>query len=521
MVRDSAPLFISFLTVQWWIMSVAHLPESSYFRPLVSLELLRNLGFVQLVAMLLAVGLLIWRRAHGWRWADMDNGERWRPWLLLIVVILAWTYTTYDYNLYFDQAHNWDRLLLLVLAAAVVWRPVFLLPFVLLVTALATQFNYPLGGYSVAEQFVLVRILILFFAALVLRAVTARPVGRVFAFLLLTLVASSYWWPGLGKLRLLWFTHGHINLLLPAAYSSGWLAFLSPESIASIVQFLANLNPLMVAFTLFAECGAILFLWRRSFAMLLLASWIVLHVGIVAISGIFFWKWILLDLGLLWLLSRSNQEHLFPVFDRSYLLLSVVLIGAGRFWYEPVNLSWYDTPINYAYRFEAIGESERIYRLPPRFFTPYEYQFSLGNFGYLVQEPRLPIVYGAIWDRDVAADLLAVKAATDLFQFEAVHGHVRSDMNRAARFEAFMQQSVGALNAHGAKRSWFMPLQAPSQLLSFPYYAAFDAGEPIVQVNVHQITSLFDGEQYLEVRDELVREIKITPTVAMEPEAPR
>jgi hypothetical protein len=518
---DVVPLFVLFLVCQWWIMSVGHLPESSYVRPLIALELFRNLGLLQFTLLALGAALLIWKKALAWRYKDIVHGERWRPWLLLIVSMLAWTYVTYDYNLYYNQGHDWDRILLLVLAVAAVWRPVLLLPFVLLVTALATQFNYPIGGYSVAEQFVLVRILILFFAALLLQSVTAWPVSKGFVFLLLTLVASSYWWPGLGKLRLLWFTHGHVHLILPAAYSSGWLAFWNPESITSIVQFLATLNPFMVAFTLVAECGAIFFLWRRSFALLLLMIWIAFHLGVVALSGIFFWKWIMLNLGLLWLLWRSSPGQLSPVFGRKYFLLSVVLIGASHFWYGPMNLSWYDTPANYAYRLEATGKSGKTYQLAPRFFAPYEYQFSLSGFGYLVSEPRLGIVYGAIWERDVADELLAVETASDFFQLERERGRVRLDTRRAARFEQFIQRSVGNLNVRGTKQAWFTLLPAPSQLLSFPYNVEFPSQDQIIRVNVHQVTSLFNGEQYLEIRDEIVREIEVPPRIAPYPEANR
>jgi hypothetical protein len=515
--RDVTPLFILFLACQWWIMSVGHLPQTSYFRPLIALELLRNPGLIQFTLLLLVAGLLIWKRALALRYTDIVQGERWRHLLLLIVSILAWIYVTYDYNRYYDQGHDWDRILVLVLAAAAVWRPVFLLPFILLVTALATQFDYPIGGYSVAEQFVLVRILILFFAALLLQSLTRKPVSKTFVFLLLTLVASSYWWPGLGKLRLLWFTHGHIHLLLPAAYSSGWLAFWPPESIAAIVQFLARLNPLMVVFTLFAECGAILLLWRRSFALLLLVVWIAFHLGVVAVSGIFFWKWILLNLGLLWVLWRPSPDLLSPVFRREYFLLSVVLIGASHFWYDPMNLSWYDTPVNYAYRLEATGKSGQTYQLPPRFFAPYEYQFSLGSFGYLVSEPRLGIVYGAIWERDVADKLLAVRTAAELFQLERERGRVRSDPRRAVRFEKFIQKSVSNLNARRT-RPWFRLLPAPSQLLSFPYNVDFASQDPIIRVDVHQVTSLFNGEQYLEIRDEIVQEIEVPSRIVPEPD---
>src|SRR5690606_34266357 len=152
----------------------------------------------------------------------------------------------------------------------------------------------------------------------------------------------------------------------------------------------------IVGFTLLVECGSLFFLWRRPYALALLWGWVALHVGIVAVSGIFFWQWILVNLGLFFLLWRDRNERLFPVFKREYFLLSLLLIGGRRIWYDAVNLSWYETRVSYTYRVEAIGESGKTYQLPPRFFSPYEYQFSLAGFGYLVQEPRLDVLYGAI-----------------------------------------------------------------------------------------------------------------------------
>lgn len=511
---DAAPLFVLFLALQGWILSVGRLAEASYFRPFITLELFRSPTLFQLILLLVVVGLLVWKRAATWRWTDLDRGEQWRPWILLIVAILTWSYATYDYNLYYSQGHVADRIFLVLLASAAIWRPAFLLPFVFLVTALATQFNYPIGGYSVTEQFMLVRILILFFAALLWSSLTARPVTTLFGFLLLTLVASSYWWSGLGKLRLLWFTHRHVYLLLPAAYSSGWLAFLQPESIEGVVNGLSRLDPLMVAFTLFAECGAILFLWRRRFALLLLSSWIVLHVGIIFLSGIFFWKWILVDLGLFVLLWRSKLGKNRLVFGREHFLLSIVLIGLGRFWYQAVNLSWYDVPVNYAYRVEATGESGQTYPLPPRFFAPYEYQFSLASFGYLVEQPRLTIVYGATWDRTVAKELLGAEEAIDLFEVERKHGMVRLDKAQIALLEQFIQRSLSNLNAGAGRAAWYTRLQPPSQLLSFPYNPSFTGQEPITHVDIHQVTSWWNGENYLEVRDQIVHRIDIPPHAA-------
>ena len=94
--------------------------------------------------------------------------------VILVTAILAWTFSTYDVNLYLGREHHADRVLLLVLGALVWRRPVFVLPFVLLVVAVVNQFFFPIGGYSTAEQFALVRVLIVFLATFLLQLLTGR-----------------------------------------------------------------------------------------------------------------------------------------------------------------------------------------------------------------------------------------------------------------------------------------------------------------------------------------------------------
>ncbi len=58
--------------------------------------------------------------------------------------IAALALTAYPYNAYFDHAHLVDRLLLVALWAALIWRPVFAPPFAVVASAIGGQFQVPL-----------------------------------------------------------------------------------------------------------------------------------------------------------------------------------------------------------------------------------------------------------------------------------------------------------------------------------------------------------------------------------------
>ena len=140
-----------------------------------------------------------------------------------MVLLLAWTYSTYDFNLYLDRGHAFDRILLVGLAACVVWRPVFIFPFVLHSSAMARQFVQPIDGYSLAEQLLLARILMLALGQFLLASLAQRSCLGGFVLLLCCLIAAPYWASGIAKRLHHWLWEDEIHLLLPATYANGWL----------------------------------------------------------------------------------------------------------------------------------------------------------------------------------------------------------------------------------------------------------------------------------------------------------
>lgn len=114
---------------------------------------------------------------------------------------VACAYSTYDFNLYLDQAHYIDRFLLLVLGALAFLHPAFIPLLVVEAFILLFQFDHPLGSYTLTDKRIVLVGLILFSVWLYL-AVIRRPRTSVFVFLAFYLAAASYLPSGLRKLEI-------------------------------------------------------------------------------------------------------------------------------------------------------------------------------------------------------------------------------------------------------------------------------------------------------------------------------
>ena len=61
----------------------------------------------------------------------------------------------------------------------------------------------------------------------------------------------------------------------------------------AVVAAIGRLNPILLWFVMAVELGALLMLLNANVALILLAGAVILHVGILAASGILFWKWMI------------------------------------------------------------------------------------------------------------------------------------------------------------------------------------------------------------------------------------
>ncbi len=420
-------------------------------------------------------------------------------------------------QLIFQSTHTFDRLLLIALAVLVVWRPALIFPYTLLLFAMVWQFDYPLvSQYPWTEMNMLVRILTLWCAAFLAHLITGSIRTTEFMFALICLIASFYWGSGIGKLELNWITHPYLNLLWAGSYANGWLSFLQPGQIASIVNATQPFALPLMVFTLFVEWAVLLVLVHRRVMLVFLFSFIAFHAGIFLVSGMLFWKWMVLEAALviLFFARKSTTPNIYSV---THVLLSAVIIATGGIWFRPSNLSWYDTRLAYIYQLRGTGASGKTYEIPIRSLTPYADTFTLGNFGYLSKYPQLTHIWGVTSDRYMADALLPAQTPEQIYALEAREGRVLYDETASQRFDDFAQRFFGNLNMRGSKTTPFSLLQPPAHLWTIPRDSVFAGEEPIVRVTVYQRTWLLSDDTTTVIRERDVRTIDIPASAGAVP----
>lgn len=443
-------------------------------------------------------------------WDQLEDGRALRWLVVAVTAVPAWALSCYARNLYLDQLHLADRLLVIGLWVAIAWRPLFVLPFALVAAAVAGQFVVPLGFISWTEMGMLLRFPVLFGAFWIVRAVTGRRQSDVFIFAWCCLLAATYWTSGLGKLRVGWLAHPHVHLLLLGAYANGWLAFLEPKVVERAARIVASFAWPLMLFTLVVECGSLVMLWRRWSLVGFLFLATAFHLGAFAMTGIFFWKWILVDAILLVYLLRDHRLARLPIFTPGLFALSVVAILASPLWVPSENLTWFDTPLTYSLELEAVDARGASHTLPAGFFRPYTEAIVLGPAGATPPRPKLTRGMGVTMDRSLAEALEGARSAESVFAIEKARGTVRVDPAASAAFDDF----VGAYAATARCESERDPLilrivGVPRHLWTFPLDAALPCGVPLERVRVFERTTLLDGTRLRLIRRLELREIPV------------
>ena len=443
-------------------------------------------------------------------WPSVDGGTALRWLVVAVSAVGAWALSCYSRNQYFGPLHLADRVLVLALWVAIAWRPIFVLPFALAAAAVAGQFVIPLGFISWTEMGVVLRFPVLFGAFWIVRSLSAQRRSDAFVFAWCCLLAATYWTSGLGKLRVDWLSHPHVALLLLGAHANGWLASVETATVERLAEWVARFaRPLMLV-TLLVECGALVLLWRRwtLVGFLLLAA--AFHLGAFALTGIFFWKWIVVDAFLLVYVVRGVRKVELPIFTPGRFALSVAAIVATPVWAPSENLTWFDTPLAYSLRFEATDTSGTSHPLPAGFFRPYTEAIVLGTFAGISPHPQLTRGMGVTDDRRLAELLVQARSAEEFFALERERGVPRTSAAAEAAFDDFVgRYAASARCAPQREPALLRAISAPRHLWTFPLDAALPCGIALASVEVFELTTWYDGRSLRLIRRRLLREIAL------------
>lgn len=462
---------------------------------------------------LLALGSLVLLRWRQLQWQELGGGRSLRGLILAPVVIFAWKFSTYDYNLFLDQGHYQERMLLLLLAALVYVHPGFIVPFLASLHLTLEQFTrLDALAYSMTDKSMPLQFLLLFAALLLLRGLCRVP-HQVFVVVTLGLVGGAYFAAGWAKLALpggplAWLLENRLDNLFVSSHVNGWLVSMSDETVFAIAAVLRHADLLLNVLTLATELAGLFFLFSRRWAIGLLLVMVGMHVAIVAASGIFFWKWIVVDLAIAAYLVKGPRDVLSRAFNRRNGFICALIVLLQPWLFAFTALGWYDSAVNQHYEFEVVGESGRRYDVGRNFFAPFDISFAQNRHPYLNERPRLVGTYGSMMDvgpfRDVEHG--GRDAAIQWLSAEKLP----ADPARSAELDRFLQRFFGTLNRRGDKTHALSLFAAPIHIYSqAPRESRYRMQEPVCEVRVRYVETYYDGRSVETLRNEVVRSVEV------------
>ena len=495
-------LLAAFIVVDHLVMRMGKLSEASYAQPVLAIELIRHTSWVLWLGILASIVTLATAGNLAAPWRSFSGGRGLRVFVVAVAFILVWPFASAGYNYYLGQGHIIDRLLLIAMLVALWWRALFVLPLLCMLAVMLWQLVVPqLGGSVLAHKLFVFDVLCLFAATVIVQGLTKTHWCKEFVFLCCCLVAGAYVTAAFAKIGLGWWGHAQLYLMPISAYGHGWLAFLTPEQVGQIAQWLKPWDVFMQTLVLVVEAGCLVFLWRRAVSMSLLIALAVFHFGVFALYGFLFWTWIALDMALLALLWVRNDVLGELQIGITGFLLSVVLIGTSFYWSKPPWLAWFDTGLSYNYRLEAVTASGARYPLHPDYFAPYSDAFTMTSFSYLSQQHRiLTGPYGVTKNRNVAERIAAASSAQEVLALEEELGRDLFDRARAKRFAEFVSRFVAtrhALSLPPFDLTWLAP---PNQFISQRIGVSDTEDVRIEAIVVNEVTTWFDGHRPQEIR---------------------
>lgn len=506
------------------------LGESAYRQPLLVRVWLASPRHA-LIAAALAVPALF--RFHDTSWQAMGGFEPFRWAAAAMALSLAWAAGTSARNLFLGRTYGADRLLLLALAALVAVHPAAAPVFLVHLTVFVRQYEHPACMlYSFTEMRLPLDLLMLV-SAWPLVSMLAGPPPETLLVAVLSITAAAYVIPGIAKVQMgggvnpwRWLRHNQVHRLVVSAYQQGWLGSLPCARMLALARVLKRFNFPIAVITLAIELAGVALLAGPDLALWLLAAWVGLHAVILLTSGINFWKWVLTDLALAWMVASLGPEAAAALFRPEHLAASIAIIATQSLHARCMRLGWLDGRLNNFFRIEAVGASGRARPLPRGFFAPYDVVFAQCRHFFLCPWQVLVNAYGVIDRRGLDGwRLFTALEATNgrpdaLEQVRARFGVNHRNDRLAAEFERFIIESLTLINA-GPTRCWWSAFAAPRHIYcgnDRPDSAAF-MREPIVAVRIYAVETWYDDREIRTLHDRLVREFAVPQVTPATPAA--
>jgi hypothetical protein len=223
------------------------------------------------------------------------------------------------------------------------------------------------------------------------------PTLNALVYCAVTAHLSNYFYSGVQKLVMdhsfsAWFLENQTNYLILNALWYGLLPISKLLAVfPGIYTFTAQTIVLANLFSLLSQLLVIIAVLRIRWMIGLTLLLDVFHIGVFLLSGIFFWKWMLLNFAIV-LAMRLYPQNL----PRWYQVAGVLIVLISPFFFYTAKLGWYDTRSSVKVSMQAVTQEGKVYAVPSNYFLGASVAFA-QNLNGKVQDGHFPVgVYGTV-----------------------------------------------------------------------------------------------------------------------------
>jgi hypothetical protein len=484
--------------------------------------------------------------AHPWTsWQAVDPVGAVRAITTAVAAIVAWKAATIGVNLVLADTRVRARIVTVVAAVLVWWHPVAL------VVLLNVSINDLHGWEHHRHMPLRVLFAVLSFSLVCgLAGASAAAVGVALPqssgaalFVVLVVATSHYVIPAIGKLRtgmhpFDWMLENRFDCIAACAFSWGWRRDRSEAQAVRLSRIVRRLNPVFGVLTAIAELSTAFALVDVRVAIAALLAVTAMHLGIVALAGLFFWEYAATCTAMATVLFVMSGDPgvagAFSIGTAAAALLAMWLsVYILKLW-RPWPVSWWDGPFATVTEMVAVGDSGIEYGLEAGGFGPNARAFA-RTFGHAYcDQPIIQAHPGSRIDSmdshdgeieqpggvrehahpKVFRDAL-IATGGDPTQLAAVkqrYGRLRCSAERAEYCDRFLIAHFRALNAGG--RISMLPerlmwLGAPvGQHYRFAQAEPYRGQEPVRSLVLRVREEFYTGDRFVS-NTRTIREISI------------
>lgn len=507
--------------------------------------IIAGLNSISLVLFIIFVLVILLPRYKLFEWNNFDNISI-KYFIFILSFAIFWEASFLEMNYYYNDDFTIDKILLIISAILILRNSIFTFIFLLLALLIFYSTQFPLGSMVWTGIRPAYEILMLFVVFMIVKRF--RDVHtNIFILLAITLHAANYFIPGIAKIEISpnwyeWTFLNELNNLFISSYVNGWLGFLSEELIISIAQLLDKTEVLVTVGTMVIQLGALFLLYTKRVSIVFFIGFELLHLGIFFASGIFFWAWIIVNLGFIYLVKKLPKDSLEFLYSKQTFGVFIAVVLLSPLAYKPVALGWWDARVNTIYDFYATTESGEKIRLNRNDFSPYDTIFTQNRLYYLSDEKVATNTYGVI-QRDemlygnlfstlinyVAKPILGrepsqykndsyelyvrleeARSVDDVKNITHQYGINYFDKDKRGSLKEFVKTYFENYNKVEQKHSWYHKLGAPYHIYDFSA-KRLKGGEKIKKVEVYKTNIWWNKEEGKIVRfgEEKVMEVEI------------